>query len=120
MITFLCTLTFFLLVCIFFVSIVLIMKSLVKYLEESFAIRLSLKAVSSEILGTLPLYLRSGYTFFDGHIQNRQMVFAEPAGDAGLTPDQKQKQAQSLRELFKLPVVFILNDLEPWERKRLI
>lgn len=108
------------LVCIFFVSIVLVMKSLVKYLEESFAIRLSLQALSPKILKSLPLYLRANYTFYDGHIQNRHIIFAEPAEDASLTPDQKQKQAKSLRELFKLPIVFILNNLEPWERKRLI
>jgi DNA-binding transcriptional regulator YhcF (GntR family) len=36
------------------------------------------------------------------------------------TPEQQQKQGQILRELFDLPVVFVLNKLEPWERKRLI
>jgi|GEM_PF-3572426 hypothetical protein len=96
------------------------MKGLVKYIEESFAIQLELKGLPKDKLGMLPLYLRGSYMFFDGYILNRHVIFIEPAGAEELTPDQKQKQVQTLKELFKLPVMFILNDLEPWERKRLI
>ncbi len=96
------------------------MKSLVNYLEDSFAITLSIKAISRKVLAILPLYLRSSYTFYEGDTQNRKMIFVEPEKDLSLTPEQKQKQAHQLREFFKLPIVFILNNLESWERKRLI
>jgi hypothetical protein len=96
------------------------MMSLVKYLEESFALKVDLKLLPRERLGRLSLFLRSGYEFFEGQLQNRAMIFAEPKEENEPTPDQLQKQGQVLRDMFKLPIVFVLNNVEPWERKRLI
>jgi hypothetical protein len=61
------------------------MKSLVKYLEDSFAIPLALEALPSEKLSALPLYLRSSYTFFSGYLLKRHLIFIEPIEGSYLT-----------------------------------
>lgn len=103
-----------------FVIIALIMKELVRYLQESFALKLELHDLPRKYQEVLPLYLKSSYHFYEGQLLNRILIFAIPVEDIDTTPDQKQKQAQSLRAIFNAPVVFILNHLESWERKRLI
>lgn len=96
------------------------MLSLVEYLKESFSIPLEIKPIGKDLTIKVPLYLKANYALFEGRLAGRELIFAEAKEDIDLTPDRLEKQAQQLREILLVPVVFILNGLQPWERKRLI
>lgn len=95
-------------------------KVLQEYLEETFGIgeRLQLEAENAK---RLPLYLRASYNLYSGYLAGQKVIWAEVKNSDLATPDQLKKQSQALQEVFGYaPIVYVFENLEPWQRKRLI
>lgn len=91
------------------------MKYLKKYIEETLGIELKIKAPPKKELNKLPLYLRNNINI--GEILGREILFVF---NSGLTPDQYKKQSEVIEKTTQKPVVFILENIAAYNRKRLI
>jgi hypothetical protein len=68
----------------------------------------------------LPLYLKGAFVFFKGDIAGKNIVWAKLVDEAEVTPDRLQKQKTQLEQFFHALVVFVFDNLDSWQRKRLI
>lgn len=105
--------------CILFVTIV-IMKELSNYIKDYFGLHAVIQPATKNELSHLPLYLIGNFKLFIGNIEGRPVLWAEVRKEAEITPDMLEKQGKSLKNLLYMPVVFVFDNLDPWQRKRLI
>lgn len=68
----------------------------------------------------MPLFLRSGYTYALVSLLDKEIVFAILNGTDLPTPDQLNKQENQLQREFGTYVVFVFEQLEAYQRKRLV
>ena len=68
----------------------------------------------------LPLFLRGGYTYYRVGLLNKELVFAILNSTDLPTPDQLKKQESQLQQVFGTYVVFVFEQLEAYQRKRLV
>lgn len=91
------------------------MKYLKKYIEETIGIELKIKAPSKKEVGKLPLYLRNNISL--GEILEREILFVS---NSDLTPDQYKKQSEIIEKATQKSVVFVLENIAAYNRKRLV
>jgi len=91
------------------------MDKLQKYIKETLGIELKLKALTKKEIDKLPLYLRNNLKA--GELLGRDIIFAVKSG---LTPEQYKKQADVIEKVIQIPVAFVFDNIEPYNRKRLI
>ncbi len=102
-----------------FVSIAIV-KALQEYLYDTFGVTAAPQS-ESEKAKMLPLYLRGSYDLYSGQLTGQKVIWAEVKNPDSATPEQLKKQSQALQEILgNIPVVFVFQNLEPWQRKRLI
>jgi hypothetical protein len=68
----------------------------------------------------MPLYLRANFIFYEGHLAGKELVWAKTQQDTDVTPEGLQNQKIQLERFLTLPVVFVFDHLDSWQRKRLI
>lgn len=68
----------------------------------------------------LPLYLKNGFVFFKGPLEGRMLVWAKIVNGENITPGTLHNTKNRLEQFFLMPVVFVFDRLENWQRKRLI
>lgn len=96
------------------------MKALQDYLYDTFGITAAPQP-EKEKTKKLPLYLRSSYDLYSGSLTGQKVIWAEVKNPDAATPNQLKKQSQALQEILgQVPVVYVFDNLEPWQRKRLI
>ena len=96
------------------------MKTLQDYLLNTFGVNSSLQEEKEEAK-KLPLYLRGNYNLYSSLLNGQRIIWAEVKNPEVATPEQLKKQSQVLMEIFgPMQVVFVFNNLEPWQRNRLI
>ena len=95
-----------------------VIESFTNYITQSFGV--SLWVEDLEPPTHLPLYLKGNFIFFKGEIAGRMLVWARIRDEESATPDRLQKQKSQLEKSFHLPVVFVFEHLDSWQRKRLI
>ncbi len=71
-------------------------------------------------IGELPYYFREIYKIKTAILLNRKVLFLEQKSKANLTAEQYRKQTTQIENIFNLPVVLVLHELESYNRKRLI
>lgn len=96
------------------------MEATSKYLKEHFGVVPKISPLSKNELAQLPLYLRGNYVLYNGSIVDQNIIWAKVKSDGNYTPDQIKKQGQQLKQFLGLPIVFVFDEIESWERKRLI
>lgn len=96
------------------------MRQLLEYLSESFGLPAQAGPLSRKRKNTLPLYLQGNFELYDGYILEAPVVWAKPLIGSDLSPDQLKKQAVSLKSFLNNPIVFVFDQLDAWQRKRLI
>lgn len=96
------------------------MNALREYLYDTFGITATLQT-EKEKARKLPLYLRGNYDLYSGMLTGQKVIWAGVKNPDSITPDQLKKQSQALQEILgHVPVVYVFDSLEPWQRKRLI
>ncbi len=96
------------------------MEAISKYIKEHFGVVAKISPLSKNELAQLPLYLRGNYVLYNGSIVDQNIIWAKVKSDGNYTPDQIKKQGQQLKQFLGLPIVFVFDEIESWERKRLI
>ena len=96
------------------------MEAISKYLEEYFGLMTKILPLSKKDLAQLPLYLKGSYVLYTGSIVEQNVIWAKLKSDVHFTPDQIKKQGQQLQQFLGLPIVFVFDEIESWERKRII
>ena len=96
------------------------MESISKYLKEYFGVLPKFLPLNKNELALLPIYLRGNYILYHGSIVDQNIIWAKVKSDGSYTPERIKKQGQQLKQFLGLPVVFVFDKIESWERKRLI
>lgn len=105
--------------CMISVSITGIMKEIQQYIEESFGLSIKFAKLPEAEVRELPLYLRGGYELEKARLNGIKLIFARPKQE-DYTPGQLEKQRKLLSDKLSGIVVFVLNQIEPYMRRRLI
>ncbi len=96
------------------------MEATSKYLKELFGVMPQISPLKKNVLAQVPLYLKANYILYNGSIVDQNIIWAKVKSDGNYTPDQIKKQGQQLKQFLGLPIVFVFDEIESWERKRLI
>jgi DNA-binding MarR family transcriptional regulator len=90
------------------------------YLKEHFGLAAKISPLSKIELAQLPLYLKGNYDLFNGSILEQRVIWVKVKSGMHFTPDQLKKQGQHLRQLLGFPIVYVFQEIESWQKKRLI
>jgi hypothetical protein len=96
------------------------MKDVITYLEEVLGIRVDAVPMVKSDLGQLPMYINESYNLYNVNLFSRDVVFAAPKSEGGLSILQAEKQVLQIRNRIKKSVVLVLGKIEAYNRKRLI
>lgn len=96
------------------------MKKIIEQLSKTIGIEIKLTEIDLAFKNKLPLYLSNAYKFHSAEIDNRKIVLAELVSVNNFTPDRLKKQQHQLENLSGLPIVFLIEELEAYQRKRLV
>ena len=96
------------------------MKNLKKYLREVLGESLETTEITKQEKSTLPLFMRGAYEFKKGILFNKNILLVIKTGVEHFTTKQYRKHADIIETNLKLPVVFVFNTIESYNRKRLI
>ena len=96
------------------------MKNTIDYMMEVFGLDLKITEMPKVQRNGLPFYIVNDYNFWEGHLIDQNIVFAQKISTDHFTPDQYKKQLELLERYFNHPVVFILPEMEAYKRNRLI
>jgi hypothetical protein len=91
------------------------MNNLQKYIREVLGTEIRLKVPGKKELEKLPLYLRNNLKI--GELLGHELMFVVKTN---LTPTQYQKQAKIIENVFRKPVIYVIDSMEQYNRKRLI
>ena len=94
------------------------MEDFIHYITYAFG--LSASAEPAQISKSIPLYLKHSYTLFTGQIAGRAIIWAKVGEESTATPDRLQGQKHQLERFYGAPIVFVFDQLDSWQRKRLI
>ncbi len=93
---------------------------LIKYINEVVGFQILVHQLDTAIKGTLPLYLRDAYQWYEAEIESRQCLFAVVDHENYGGINQLGKHFNKVKEITKLPVIAVFDSLEAYNRKRLI
>jgi hypothetical protein len=96
------------------------MKTLEKYFYNTLGVEINLQRLPEREQKTIPLYLRSMYTFKTTQLFERDILFLEQKENEYLTAEQYRKHIKIVENAFDRPGVLILEPIEAYNRKRLI
>ncbi|MES2651089.1 MAG: hypothetical protein V4663_05080 [Bacteroidota bacterium] len=95
------------------------MKEIQRYIQDSFGLPIKFTKFPEAQLRELPLYLKAGYELEEAHLARLKLIFARPKLQE-YTPGQLEKQRKMLAEHLKAIIIFVLDEIEPYIRKRMI
>jgi hypothetical protein len=96
------------------------MKQLITYLADVIGIEIDLQPLAREMTDKLPMYLNEGYQWQEAIFANRPCIFAEMKEHGSFSIAQIEKHFELVKIKFGLPVIAVFNELEAYNRKRLI
>lgn len=96
------------------------MKNKTEQLGEISGIGIKLAKTTLVFVNKLPIYLSKAFYFYAAEIEEKKIVLAELLSVKNFTPNQLRKQQQQLEDLSSLPIVFLINHIEAFQRKRLV
>ncbi|HEY4336111.1 MAG TPA: hypothetical protein VGM89_09445, partial [Puia sp.] len=95
-----------------------VIEPFVNYITQTFGIELRIEAVHET--EQLPLFLKGNFLFFKGRMAGKMLLWAKVVDETTVTPEALRRQKSRLEQFFHLPVVFVFDQMDSWQRKRLI
>lgn len=96
------------------------MKSITRKLYATSGIEIKHLKTTLSFINKLPIYLSKAFQFHPVEIAEKKIVLAELHSSKNFTPDQLKKQQYQLEDFSQLPVVFLIEHIEAYQRKRLV
>lgn len=96
------------------------MKKTLKYIEDVLGIQLTVAPLAKSYLDRLPIYIHQTFKLYRTNVFNTEFVLAELKHEEELSIQQTQKQVQLVKNLLNQKVVVVLENVQAYNRKRLI
>jgi hypothetical protein len=96
------------------------MKNVLNYLNQVLGIQVIVVPIAKNIRSQIPVYLYETYNLHIGNLLHKEVVFAELKNEDGLSILQTEKQIQLIRSHLNAVVVVVLENVQAYNRKRLI
>ena len=96
------------------------MKKTLRYIEEIMGIQPTATPLAKSYLDRLPMYIHETFKLWSINLFNTGIIFAELKNEDKLSIQQTEKQVQQIKNLLNLKVVVVLENLQAYNRKRLI
>lgn len=94
------------------------MSNLKEYINEVIGLTVTIKPF--EMKGQIPMYLIESYDFSIIQIEQKELLILVLKNNENFTVGQLEKHRQNIKNLFNITVVFVFNQLEAFNRKRLV
>lgn len=95
------------------------MNQVVKYIKQELGTDVEITPVDNKHVRKLPVYLTSIYSFCAGKINGQSVVFAQYMPEAILAPSNYAKHEKLLRQVFETPIIFVFNQIQSYNKKRI-
>ena len=95
------------------------MNQIVRYLEQELGADVEIVPADNKYVRKLPVYLTSIYNFYVGNINGQSVVFAQYMPATILAPSNYAKHEITLRQVFETPVIFVINQIQSYNKKRI-
>lgn len=95
------------------------MNQIVRYLEQELGADAEIVPADNKYVRKLPVYLTSIYNFYVGNINGQSVVFAQYMPATILAPSNYAKHEITLRQVFETPVIFVINQIQSYNKKRI-
>ncbi|MEO6134696.1 MAG: hypothetical protein ABIP35_06055, partial [Ginsengibacter sp.] len=96
------------------------MNKLKEKLNGISGIEIKLTPGSLAFVNKLPVFLSKAFSLYAAEIEGRKIVLAEILSVKNFTPDRLKKQQYQLEDFSQLPIVFLIEHIEAYQRKRLV
>jgi hypothetical protein len=96
------------------------MKKTLRYIEETIGIQPTVTPLAKRHLERLPMYIQELFKLYSMNIFNTGIILAELKNGDELSIQQTEKQVQQIKNLLNLKVVVVLENVQAYNRKRLI
>lgn len=96
------------------------MKQTLQYIEEMLGIHASATPLAQSYLNKLPLYIHKTYKLYRTYFFNTEVILAKLKSEEELSILQTEKQVRQIKNLLNKRVVVILENIQAYNRKRLI
>ena len=96
------------------------MKNVLKYLEEVLGIPVTANPMAKSSQAQLPMYVIEKFNLYNINLIDKDVVFAELKNEEGLSILQIEKQLQQINKQLNKIVVVVLENIQAYNRKRLI
>jgi DNA-binding MarR family transcriptional regulator len=96
------------------------MKNTLKYIQETLGIQAKATPLAKSYLDRLPMYIHEIYKLYKTDFFNTEIILAEHKKEEELSIQRTVKQTQQIKNLLNHNVVAVLENLQAYNRKRLI
>ncbi len=96
------------------------MNKLKEKLNSISGIEIKLTQASLAFVKKLPVFLSKAFSFYAAEIEGKKIVLAEVLSIKNFTPDRLKKQRYQLEDFSQSPIVFLIEHIEAYQRKRLV
>lgn len=96
------------------------MKKTLRYIEETMGIQPTATPLTKSYLDRLPMYIHETFKLYSINLFNTGIILAELKNEDELSIQQTEKQVQQIKNLLNLKVVVVLENVQAYNRKRLI
>lgn len=96
------------------------MKKTLGYIQETLGIRATAIPIAKSYLDRLPMYIHETYKLYKTDFFNTEIILAELRTEEELSIQRTEKQVQQIKILLNQKVVVVLENVQAYNRKRLI
>jgi DNA-binding transcriptional ArsR family regulator len=96
------------------------MRKAINYINETLGINTIENPISNKFLGNLPMYITQAYKLYDVVLFDKNIVLAEQINENDFSVLQTDKHLQLIRNAVDKTVILVLENLQSYNRKRLI
>jgi len=96
------------------------MRKTLTYIEETLGILPTVIPITKIQLDRLPMYIHETFKLYRIDLFNTEIILAELKNDDKLSIQQTEKQVQQIKKLLNQKVVIVLENVQAYNRKRLI
>jgi hypothetical protein len=99
---------------------IVVMDNIIRYIEEITGVKMDLAELGKEELKSIPFYILNDYKIWKGKLFEKELLLMEKITSEHFTPLQYQKQMKLIELKLQNPVVFLLPEIKPYDRNRLV
>ncbi len=96
------------------------MRKTLTYIEETLGIQPTVAPIAKSYMDRLPMYIHETFKLYRTNLFNTEIILAELKNEGELSIQQTEKQVQQVKNQFNQKVVVILENVQAYNRKRLI